>query len=178
LIPFGNAKTNKVGDYYTFTCQHGEEECKGNIIETCAFELLDDKVAWDYLFCLEETDKDWNNEYQSMLILVDKHAQTAFSWIGNLFAIAPTAMLVVNANSSRASRQSISTATPYHMSASTGRWTIQECCEAIRYSSSARTTPTTQPSQPANPTSNCSSDFMHLLCFRLNRLAEVWKITG
>lgn len=41
MIPFGNCKINKTGDRYYFGCQHGEEECNGNIIETCAFELYD-----------------------------------------------------------------------------------------------------------------------------------------
>jgi hypothetical protein len=62
MIPFGNAKMAKKGDHYTFSCQHKEKECQGNIIQTCAFELFDEKVAWQYMLCLERTKKDWNEE--------------------------------------------------------------------------------------------------------------------
>lgn len=53
MIPFGNGKIDKEGGSYSFSCQHGEEECQGNIIETCAFELYSEPVAWQYILCLE-----------------------------------------------------------------------------------------------------------------------------
>jgi interferon gamma-inducible protein 30 len=55
---------SKVGGEYTFDCQHGEAECQGNIVETCAFELYDlETKAWPFVLCLEQTDKRWNTEY-------------------------------------------------------------------------------------------------------------------
>jgi len=51
FVPFGNAKENADG---TFTCQHGPNECKGNMIEACAIELYPLQARhWPFLVCLE-----------------------------------------------------------------------------------------------------------------------------
>jgi len=39
LVPYGNAQEKPDGDKYVFECQHGEEECLGNMIETCLMNL-------------------------------------------------------------------------------------------------------------------------------------------
>ncbi|KAJ8332734.1 hypothetical protein SKAU_G00425230 [Synaphobranchus kaupii] len=38
LVPYGNAKESFDGKKYLFTCQHGEEECLGNMIEGTRYE--------------------------------------------------------------------------------------------------------------------------------------------
>jgi interferon gamma-inducible protein 30 len=40
LIPYGNAHTQGQPDHYTFTCQHGPEECYGNMVQTCYINLV------------------------------------------------------------------------------------------------------------------------------------------
>lgn len=35
LLPFGNAQEKKIGFDWKFYCQHGANECQGNIVETC-----------------------------------------------------------------------------------------------------------------------------------------------
>uniref|UniRef100_A0A7N6BE75 Gamma-interferon-inducible lysosomal thiol reductase n=1 Tax=Anabas testudineus TaxID=64144 RepID=A0A7N6BE75_ANATE len=35
LVPYGNAKGEKILSNSPFTCQHGEPECRGNMIEVC-----------------------------------------------------------------------------------------------------------------------------------------------
>eukprot|EP00357_Protocruzia_adherens_P019308 CAMPEP_0115007708 /NCGR_PEP_ID=MMETSP0216-20121206/21392_1 /TAXON_ID=223996 /ORGANISM="Protocruzia adherens, Strain Boccale" /LENGTH=229 /DNA_ID=CAMNT_0002374805 /DNA_START=25 /DNA_END=714 /DNA_ORIENTATION=+ len=57
LFPFGNAQETQTGSSYTYTCQHGEEECKGNMFESCAIEKLQDfKTYWPLIHCIEEHD--------------------------------------------------------------------------------------------------------------------------
>ncbi|XP_064624667.1 gamma-interferon-inducible lysosomal thiol reductase-like isoform X2 [Lineus longissimus] len=59
LVPYGNAEERKRGDKYVFTCQHGEQECVGNVIETCAIHLLKDiKVYFPFITCMEASSTD------------------------------------------------------------------------------------------------------------------------
>jgi len=64
LVPFGNAHEEKAGaegDSWKFTCQHGESECRGNMMETCAMSLLKDfKSYWPFVLCLESTNGDFD----------------------------------------------------------------------------------------------------------------------
>ncbi|XP_076151555.1 gamma-interferon-inducible lysosomal thiol reductase [Alosa pseudoharengus] len=53
LIPFGNAQESPAGQ---FTCQHGEEECLGNMIETCILNSTDFGTAFFTLFCMESSE--------------------------------------------------------------------------------------------------------------------------
>jgi interferon, gamma-inducible protein 30 len=54
VFPYGNAHQTKVGSEWQFTCQHGAEECYGNLLEVCAFYYLDDSIKYKWLVCLEE----------------------------------------------------------------------------------------------------------------------------
>lgn len=61
LYPFGNAnytvdgKTRKI----TFSCQHGEEECKGNILQACdKFEIGSDLEFVQCMFASNDWRKD------------------------------------------------------------------------------------------------------------------------
>ncbi|KAM9469574.1 gamma-interferon-inducible lysosomal thiol reductase [Clarias gariepinus] len=51
LVPYGNAEEKQVGDKYEFTCQHGPDECLGNMIETCILNKVD--VGFFVIFCME-----------------------------------------------------------------------------------------------------------------------------
>ncbi|XP_054644508.1 gamma-interferon-inducible lysosomal thiol reductase-like [Dunckerocampus dactyliophorus] len=51
LVPYGNAKEHMSGNT-TFTCQHGEPECHGNMIEACVLHLSD-HAAFPIIFCME-----------------------------------------------------------------------------------------------------------------------------
>ena len=50
---FGNAKENKNGSNWEFTCQHGPNECYGNILETCAQNIFPKNEFHSFLICLE-----------------------------------------------------------------------------------------------------------------------------
>jgi len=62
LVPFGNAHEDQSGDSWKFTCQHGESECQGNLMETCAMTVLKDfKSYWPFVLCLESNSGDFDS---------------------------------------------------------------------------------------------------------------------
>ncbi|XP_010892566.1 gamma-interferon-inducible lysosomal thiol reductase [Esox lucius] len=52
LVPFGNAQESGKEKPYTFVCQHGEEECLGNMIETCIMNTTGSQ-ALQIIYCME-----------------------------------------------------------------------------------------------------------------------------
>ncbi|XP_038819341.1 gamma-interferon-inducible lysosomal thiol reductase-like [Salvelinus namaycush] len=52
LVPYGNAGESFDGKKYQFTCQHGEEECLGNMIETCILNVTGSN-AFQIIYCME-----------------------------------------------------------------------------------------------------------------------------
>uniref|UniRef100_A0A2P2I849 Gamma-interferon-inducible lysosomal thiol reductase-like n=1 Tax=Hirondellea gigas TaxID=1518452 RepID=A0A2P2I849_9CRUS len=54
LYPYGNANYVENDDGgYDFTCQHGPDECTGNMIHACAQKYIDDiSVEMDFVYCL------------------------------------------------------------------------------------------------------------------------------
>jgi len=50
LIPYGNAR--RQDNSTTFTCQHGEEECKGNKFESCVLRFIAKPLP--FIVCLEK----------------------------------------------------------------------------------------------------------------------------
>ena len=53
LVPYGNAQEKPDGQKYTFECQHGEQECLGNMIETCLMNMTN--MAFPIIFCMESS---------------------------------------------------------------------------------------------------------------------------
>lgn len=55
LYPYGNAKTTKNGSNWSFTCQHGVNECYGNMVEACAIAKSDYySQGLPFSICLED----------------------------------------------------------------------------------------------------------------------------
>ena len=69
LIPYGNAKevyessTNK----YSFTCQHGDNECYGNLISTCSLNVLGRINGQLNIICLLENIYNFNRDFDLTL---------------------------------------------------------------------------------------------------------------
>uniref|UniRef100_K7F2A0 Gamma-interferon-inducible lysosomal thiol reductase n=1 Tax=Pelodiscus sinensis TaxID=13735 RepID=K7F2A0_PELSI len=54
LVPYGNAAEKNVSGKWQFDCQHGQEECLGNMIETCLMnQLRDVDQYFPVIFCME-----------------------------------------------------------------------------------------------------------------------------
>ncbi|NXK38826.1 GILT reductase, partial [Piprites chloris] len=54
LVPYGNAQERNVSGKWDFQCQHGPEECLGNMIEACLMhEAKDFDTYFPVIFCLE-----------------------------------------------------------------------------------------------------------------------------
>lgn len=88
LYPYGNADETKNPDgTYTFHCQHGEEECVMNIVETCALHILHDQAAFmPYIHCVETSGPSIPNAKacaQSLKVDWGKIASCANSTMGN-----------------------------------------------------------------------------------------------
>jgi len=62
IIPYGNAEEEQDGDLWKFTCQHGPQECFGNILETCAMYVLKNiSVSFPFIACIEMSDSPVND---------------------------------------------------------------------------------------------------------------------
>jgi interferon gamma-inducible protein 30 len=61
LYPFGNGKIYRNGRDVSFTCQHGESECQGNIIATCAIDLYPQIQSIPFAICLDTPSKNWRS---------------------------------------------------------------------------------------------------------------------
>jgi len=54
LVPYGNAQERPVGSKWNYYCQHGANECYGNLIESCALHYLEKQsVFMPFIACLE-----------------------------------------------------------------------------------------------------------------------------
>lgn len=57
VIPYGNAHEKQNGTMWEFDCQHGPDECLGNIIEECAMHLYHHNLTllMPFLVCIEQS---------------------------------------------------------------------------------------------------------------------------
>ena len=67
FYPFGNAKESWDGSKWIFECQHGPNECYGNIIEACALNHLSENEGKNFLICLEGNIKKFNKNFDDTL---------------------------------------------------------------------------------------------------------------
>lgn len=72
LVPYGNAQEMPDGDHYKFVCQHGEEECLGNMVEACLLNMTD--KAFQIIHCMESS-QDVVNAAQSCVALYSPDLQ-------------------------------------------------------------------------------------------------------
>jgi len=55
IYPYGNANERESGGEWEFTCQHGADECDGNMVETCFINLVnfDQDQYMDFIIAYE-----------------------------------------------------------------------------------------------------------------------------
>lgn len=55
IYPYGNANERESGSEWEFTCQHGADECDGNMVETCFINLVnfDQNQYMDFVIAYE-----------------------------------------------------------------------------------------------------------------------------
>jgi interferon gamma-inducible protein 30 len=58
LVPYGNAEEKTKAGKWVFSCQHGKEECIGNLIETCAIHFYPNTSNFfPFIHCIESSSK-------------------------------------------------------------------------------------------------------------------------
>ena len=69
FIPFGNAKEvyNISTKKYDFTCQHGENECYGNLVETCVIQILGRVKSYSAIICIESNFAKYDKNFDKTL---------------------------------------------------------------------------------------------------------------
>ena len=69
FIPYGNAKEeyNETTGRYDFTCQHKENECYGNIIETCAIQIMGRVKSYGTILCIESNIQKFGLDFDTTL---------------------------------------------------------------------------------------------------------------
>lgn len=55
LIVFGNASESKSDSGYSYKCQHGEKECRGNLVSSCVQKVLNSDLAEKRLVCVAQS---------------------------------------------------------------------------------------------------------------------------
>jgi len=76
IYPYGNAneKQSTPTSEWTFSCQHGEDECDGNMVETCFVNLagFDQNKFMDFVLAYEEAlDKSSRDPYTTAKTVYD-----------------------------------------------------------------------------------------------------------
>ena len=83
FIPYGNAKEeyNTQTKKWEFTCQHGEPECYGNLIETCAIQKMGRVNSYSAILCLESNIEEYDFDFDKTLDFCFKEDQTTLNEI-------------------------------------------------------------------------------------------------
>ena len=69
FIPFGNANEsyNTTTKKYDFSCQHGENECYGNLVETCAIQIQGRIKSYETIICIESNIEKFKLDFDDTL---------------------------------------------------------------------------------------------------------------
>ncbi|KAK6186960.1 hypothetical protein SNE40_006215 [Patella caerulea] len=54
IVPYGNAQETLHGSLWAYTCQHGPNECVGNLIDSCAIYYMNQSFYMPYIYCMEK----------------------------------------------------------------------------------------------------------------------------
>ena len=95
FVPYGNAneKFNSEKNKWEFTCQHGDIECYGNLIETCAIQKMGRVNSYGAIICIESNVDKYDFDFDKTIEYCFANDQTTLqeikecvsSDIGNLY---------------------------------------------------------------------------------------------
>eukprot|EP00484_Ammonia_sp_Unknown_P013865 CAMPEP_0197072196 /NCGR_PEP_ID=MMETSP1384-20130603/209975_1 /TAXON_ID=29189 /ORGANISM="Ammonia sp." /LENGTH=207 /DNA_ID=CAMNT_0042511013 /DNA_START=204 /DNA_END=827 /DNA_ORIENTATION=+ len=84
IYPYGNANERQLSNgSWSFTCQHGEDECQGNLVETCFINLVsfDQDKFMDFIITYEaDLEKSSKNPYSTAQTLLST-GNYAVTWV-------------------------------------------------------------------------------------------------
>ena len=85
FIPYGNAKEvyNTSTNKYDFSCQHGENECYGNLIETCSIQIQGRIKSYETILCIESNIENYDLNFDNTLEFCLKNDQKILQEIKN-----------------------------------------------------------------------------------------------
>jgi interferon gamma-inducible protein 30 len=63
LYPYGNARESQSGSKWVFTCQHGDNECVGNLMESCALNLTGKQNGLAFVLCVEANLDNYSQDF-------------------------------------------------------------------------------------------------------------------
>ena len=83
FIPFGNAKEvyNQTTKKYDFTCQHGDNECYGNLVETCSIQILGRIQSYSTILCIETNIAKYQKDFDKTLEFCLSNDQTSLQQV-------------------------------------------------------------------------------------------------
>jgi len=68
FYPYGNAKEKQIGQgKYEFTCQHGANECYGNVVEVCGVNKMSYEEGHQFMICMENSIRTFNKDINKAL---------------------------------------------------------------------------------------------------------------
>lgn len=67
FFPYGNAVETEHDGYYEFNCQHGGNECYGNLIEVCALDKLEYEDGLQFMVCIEAEIRNYDQNFNKAL---------------------------------------------------------------------------------------------------------------
>ena len=83
FIPYGNAKEvyNEATGKYEFECHHKENECYGNLIQTCAIQVMGRIKSYETILCIEINSNDFDKDFDKTLAYCLSNDQTTLEEI-------------------------------------------------------------------------------------------------
>ena len=63
FYPYGNAHESQSGNSWVFTCQHGSNECLGNLMEACALNVTGKQNGLAFAVCVEENLENYGEDF-------------------------------------------------------------------------------------------------------------------
>ena len=75
IYPYGNAKQTFSEERWQFKCQHGSQECFGNLLQNCVINKTNTQTGINFIICFEENIKKFGKDIEK----TGEHCSNDFS---------------------------------------------------------------------------------------------------